>query len=106
MTHDGCPKCGSDRLKAAPRALADGLLDRFSSRRRYKCSACGWQGRRHRLRRRSQEMSGSLAPHTAPKAPAVWFAVFVVISLLLSGAVLMKNCNEGPHGLIEGPGQP
>jgi hypothetical protein len=91
-------------MKAAPRAFSDAVLDKFSARRRYKCSACGWQGRRNRLKRRTQEMPTSLSPRTAPKARAVWFALLAGLFLLASGILLMRSCNDGPHGLMEGPG--
>ena len=101
MTTHGCPKCGSERLKAAPLFLFDSILNLVDSRRRYKCSACGWRGRRHRLKRRNSELP-SLAPRTTPRGPAVWFSLSVVVFLLIAGGLLMRSCSEAPRTPIEG----
>lgn len=105
MTTHGCPHCGSDRLKAAPLAIIDTLLNIVSSRRRYKCGACGWRGRRHRLKRRNSELP-SLSPRSTPRRNAVWFSMFVVAFLLVTGGLLMRSCNEAPRAPIEGGGLP
>ena len=105
MTTQGCPRCGADRLKAAPVPIVDVALNLFSARRRYKCAACGWAGRRHRLRRRSQDLP-SLSPRSTPRGMAVGFFVMVVLFLLTTGALLMRSCNEAPRGPVEGAGSP
>jgi predicted RNA-binding Zn-ribbon protein involved in translation (DUF1610 family) len=46
----GCPSCGSERLRHVEDA--SDRLARFAGKRHYRCSACGWSGWKHRLKRR------------------------------------------------------
>lgn len=101
MTAQGCSKCGSDRLKAAPIVLVDSVLNLVGSRRRYKCAACGWRGRRHRLKRRNSELP-SLRPGTKARSNEVWFSLFVAAFLLVTGGLLMRSCNEASRAPVEG----
>ena len=101
MTTHGCPKCGSERLKAAPLFFVDLILNLVDSRRRYKCSACAWRGRRHRLKRRHGEFP-SLAPRTTPQGAAVWFSLFVVLFLLIAGGLLMRSCAAASGAPVAG----
>jgi FlaA1/EpsC-like NDP-sugar epimerase len=40
-----CPKCESSRLRRSrPRSLPEGIRRRFSTRRLFRCSDCGWRG--------------------------------------------------------------
>lgn len=99
-TSSGCPKCGADRLKSAPFPVVDTLVTLVSLRRRYRCSACGWAGRRHRLKRRNQELS-SLTPQTVPAKRAIWLFLVVVAFLIVSGTMAMRGCRfEVPTATI------
>ena len=93
MSHNGCPTCGSERLKAAPVFAVDALRGALDRRRRYRCSACGWSGWKHRLKRRSSGET-NLTPNAAPAGRAVWFALVVVAVLAVSGAMFTSSCQE------------
>lgn len=92
----GCPNCGAERLKAAPVPLIDPVLNVFSSRRRYRCSGCGWTGRRRRLKRRSHELS---SPRVATAKGVGLFAIVIV--LLISGGLYVQSCVERPAKQVE-----
>ena len=97
----GCPRCRAERIKASPLPLIDGAISLFTRTHRYRCSACGWTGRRRRLKRR-QHSQPSLAPRTAPEKRAVVFFVFVIGFLLITGGLLMRSCNQSPRAPIDG----
>ncbi len=97
----GCPRCGADRLKAAPLPIIEPLAKLGGSKRRYKCSACGWVGRRHRLKRRNQDVA-SLTPRQIPAKRAGWFFVFVTLFMILTGFMAVRDCRGASRGQIEG----
>ena len=74
----GCPRCRAERIKASPLPLIDGAISLFTRTHRYRCSACGWTGRRRRLKRR-QHSQPSLAPRTTP----VYLAAVPVAAMAL-----------------------
>ena len=95
---DGCPECGSQRLKSAPLPLVSTLARVASVKRRYRCSDCEWTGWRHRLQRmggasRADEIfNGHEVQHRE-----VWYFVFVTVAFVLFLGVVMKQCaDEAP----------
>ena len=95
---DGCPKCGSQRLKSAPLPLVSTLARVASVKRRYRCSDCEWTGWRHRLQRMGgasradQIFDGHEVQHRE-----VWYFVFVTVAFVLFLGIVMKQCaDEAP----------
>lgn len=97
----GCPKCGSERLKSAPLVGVDPLVRLVSMKRRYKCAACGWTGWHRRLRRRNNDVP-SLTPRQKPQRRAWAFFVFAALFLVVSGAMLFRECGTRPSAPIDG----
>jgi hypothetical protein len=87
----GCPSCASQHLKGAPLTLVSPIAGRLLSRRRYRCSDCGWRGWKHRLRRLGQPTS-SLVADGAPQARETWFFALLIGLLLTAAAMLIRNC--------------
>lgn len=97
----GCPKCGAERLKSSAIPVVDPVVRLLTGgRRRYRCVACGWIGRRHRLTRRSFDMP-SLAPKRAPAGRAVSFFAVVLLFLLITGTVVIRQCAADRRASLE-----
>lgn len=95
----GCPRCGGEQLKSAPLlfGLELGLRVIAGGRRRYRCSACGWTGRRRRLHRRRSNLP-SLSQGRTPTGRAVSLFVFTLIFLVVTGVLAARGCPRGQDG--------
>jgi hypothetical protein len=92
----GCQPCGSGRLKRAPLIFGDAIVHSFSRKRRYRCASCGRTSWHHRLKRRTE--TPSTGQRRAPDGRAIWFAVSVIV-LLLVAAVLLVSTVEPSHSV-------
>lgn len=70
--------------------MFDGVAQLVTTRRRYRCSECGWIGWKHRLRRRSHQ-SGRKGFGILPSAIV---AVFIASVLVLGAGLLMEGCDD------------
>ena len=95
---DGCPECGSQRLKSAPLALVSTLARVASVKRRYRCSDCQWTGWRHRLQRMGgASRSDQVFDGHEIQRREVWYFVVVTVAFVLFLGVIMKQCaDEAP----------
>ncbi|HMD34296.1 MAG TPA: hypothetical protein VKH42_04980 [Vicinamibacterales bacterium] len=95
---DGCPDCGSQRLKSAPLPLVGPLLRLVSSKRRYCCGDCRWIGWRHRLARLGGPgLADQVFDAHKVRAREMWyFAVVTVVFVLFLGAMLKQCSDEAP----------
>lgn len=89
----GCPSCGSDRLRRRHHALGV-IVALASGKRRYRCSACGWSGWRHRLKR--HRGSGGGAPRGIRAGAGAGEAVraaLLALAVLLVVWLASYSCN-------------
>src|SRR5213593_3129218 len=95
---DGCPHCGSERLKSAPLPLVSTFVRLASHKRRYRCSACAWTGWRHRLQRQSGPgLADQMLDAHEPRTNEVWYFVVVTVTFVVFLGVVMKQCaDEAP----------
>ncbi len=101
---NGCQKCGSDRLKAAPIPIVSALLAPFVNRRRYACANCGWRWWSRPLRHRSGHATVGAFSSRLPKRAGV-FSLLVLLTIVLSGLAAMRECRpRGPGPVsVESP---
>lgn len=86
----GCPRCGTDRLRSAPVPML-GLSTRPDGRRRYRCTSCGWVGWKHRLQRRRLD-GRAVTQKRVPLNRAMLWTLIIVVFALWSGGALAKSC--------------
>lgn len=88
----GCPNCGADRLRSASIPIIDQFRRLTSSRRRYRCSVCGWRGFRHRLvRPRSGE------PRGWQRTVSILALVLLVTTALIGAGLAYESCQARSH---------
>jgi len=56
-SYASCPRCGSGRLRHVS-GLRDLATRALTGKRHYRCSNCGWQGLKHRLRGHANKAAG------------------------------------------------
>jgi hypothetical protein len=97
----GCPSCGLQLLKGTPLPLVSPMAELLFSRRRYRCSGCGWRGWKHRLQRLGRP-TGNLIDKGGASARATWFFVILIGLLLAAAAVLVRSCEPADPHPMEG----